>query len=362
MCGRYIVSSIYSARDVISSRISLLIFQNVKIASMKKHLITTFFCLSLSWHASAQVRQSYFTLAGAFERLVESIFGNDQPYKDYVIDYGSDKELNFLDNKLLNIDIRHPNLEATFAFTNTNEAFEGVYKKDMGVCRGYSSLRRKFRYLSLFDKDNRAQIDVPKLDESKKSKRKFKKFYKQIVKDIRNYKPRVIPGFANLFELSQHPELSEMVKWQVLYEWRDKNFSPGTGTGDLIRGVFKHSSIEDLLQMRTRIENNVALGHNTMIWLSEKHSSWIHVLEAIDVTAIGEDGSFLVTFWNDKFIELERAKSYLTVKADGSLFYDDTIVKRELNAAGVTAENDGELKFFAEKLTTFCGAHEAHCK
>jgi len=327
---------------------------------MKKLIILAMLTVTISHSSQAQIRQSFFSIPGVIEHLIGNIFGNDQPYKYYEINYSSSEELLQLNNPLQNIDNRLPNLEGTFSFTNSNESFEGDYIKDLGVCRCYSSLRLKFRYLSVFDKNN--EIVASPANMTKKEKRKWIKFYRKIVKDIRNFKPRVIPGFASLYEMSQHPDLSDMMKWQVLHEWRDKNFSYGTGTGELVRGVFRKSKMEELLEMRTRIEFNAKLGHNTMIWLSERHSTWIHVLEAIDVSPIQVDGSFTVTFWNDKFTELDRARSVLTVQADGSIHYDDTIEKREINAAGVTADNDGELKFFSEKLNALCNAYPELCR
>jgi hypothetical protein len=320
--------------------------------------ISSLILSSLSAHAQWQ-SQSMFAIVGGFEYLFERVFQiRSSPEPEYLIDYSNQSETSDLALYNLNSLLREPNLEATFAFTNNAEDFEGVFKKDMGVCRGYSGLRRKFRFLAYFDAKNESNIEVP----DRSHKKKFVKFYKRIVQDIRDYKFKVIPGFANLNELSADPLLSPMIKWQVLHEWKDRNFSFGMGTGKLLRGVFVHSTYEHMLDVRNRVEKNRELGHNTMMWLAQKSSSWIHALEAIDASPVQVDGSFKITFWNDKFLNLDKARSELLVLADGRLIYYDTLIERELNAAGVTDENDGEMKYMSQKFKEFCQADSKKCE
>ncbi len=321
------------------------------------------FSLTFTLGAQAQLQQSQtmYAILGGFERLFEFTFGiKSVPMPGYVLSYEDKDAIETLKKYSPNTDLRLPNLETTFAFTNTDKDFEGVFKKNMGVCRGYASLRRKFRFLAYFDKENVSGIEVPNRD-TKKGQKQWLKFYKKIVQDIRDYKYRVIPGFANLQEMSSDPEVGEMMKWQVMYEWRDKNFSPGTGLGTVIKGNHVHSKYEELLSMRERIEKNAKLGHNTLVWLSERHSGWIHSLEAIEASPVDENGTFTITFWNDKFTQLDRAKSTLVVTGDNLMIYNDTILTRELNAGGVVRENDGEMMFMANKVKEFCELDPERC-
>ncbi|MFZ4713978.1 MAG: hypothetical protein ACOYL6_09715 [Bacteriovoracaceae bacterium] len=327
---------------------------------MKKLILPLLLLSNIAISNSAQAQsQSMFAVVGGFEYLFERVFHiESSPNPGYRIDYSRKSTLRDIAQYNINSELRNPNINSTFSFTNTDKDFEGVFKKDMGVCRGYSGLRRKFRFLSFFDYNNVSKIEVP----SRENEKKFVKFYKKIVKDIRNYKFRVIPGFSNLKDFSSDPLLAPMLKWQVLYEWKDRNFSPGMGTGKLLKGAFVHSTYEEMMDVRDRIEKNKQLGHNTLMWLSQKKSSWIHALEAIDATTVQEDGSFKITFWNDKFINLDRAQSSLLVLADGRLIYNDTIVERELNAAGVTDENDGEIVYMSQKLKEFCSSSPEKCE
>ncbi|MBA2405121.1 MAG: hypothetical protein H0V66_10155, partial [Bdellovibrionales bacterium] len=123
--------------------------------------------------------------------------------------------------------------------------------------------------------------------------------------------------------------------------------------GQVLRGSHRHSTYEELLDMRSRIEAFQNKNLNTIIWLNQKMSGWIHALEAVEVTPVAEDGSFKFKLWNDKFVESDKAYSYLTVTADAKMMYDDGIKVRELHSGGIAKENDGEMLDISEKLQEY---------
>lgn len=297
------------------------------------------------------LRQSYFSVVGLFQRMHQGLARKSVPLKNLKIDYQDTFTVDLLTRASEGMS-RLPSEEATFTFTNSKDEVDGFYV-DMGLCRGYSSLRRKMRFMGFFD----PTLAAP----DRTDKRAYKKFYKKIVKDIRNFRPRIIPGFSSLQEMSQDPILKSMLQWQVLHEWRNKNFFQGTGTRDLLRGTFKKTSYEALLSLRERIVQNAALNHNTMVWLSEKKSSWIHVLEAYAVSEVSSTGEFKIYFWNDKFLDLTKAHSILTVSGDGKLTYDDFLQTRVLHAMGITKENDGEMILLSQRRKEFCLSNPSKC-
>ena len=297
------------------------------------------------------LRQSYFSVVGLLQRLHQDIARKSVPLKNLRIDYTDKSQTEGLVAGALGTE-RLASVEGSFSFTNSKTEVDGFYV-DMGLCRGYSSLRRKTRFMGFFD----ASVAGP----SRENPRAYKKFYKKILRDIRNFRPRIVPGYANLAELSADPLLKSMVQWQVLHEWRNKNFFRGTGTRDLLRGTFKRTPYETLLALRDRIQENALLGHNTMVWLSEKKSSWIHVLEATSVSPVAADGSFEIIFWNDKFLDLTKAHSKLMVSGTGKLTYDDFLETRLLHAMGITRENDGEMLLLSERRSEFCLSHPSAC-
>lgn len=309
-------------------------------------ILVLILAFGMTFGASAQVfkRQSLMSL----EALIERIFHDNVPNKRFIFD-SEDKEASALMEVASHSkDLRYPNIESNFSFVNDKKEFESLFKADMGLCRGISSLRRKFRLLAFFDPENKSAQVIP---DREKEPNEFQRFYKNLVRDIRMRKPTVIPGFSNLHEMSSHPDLIDMMKWQVLKEWKTKNFARGTGTSRLLLGTLRHSTYEELKVLRNRVEAFQKLNHNTMVWLAQKLSGWIHALEAIEVTPVAEDGSFTFTFWNDKFKDPEKAISTLRVNAEGEMTYDDGIEVRTLHAAGITKENDGELLDIAESLS-----------
>lgn len=319
---------------------------------MKTFLLFVMLTASFSVMAESRpIRQSYFSVVGLLQRLHQDLTRKSVPLKNLTINYQDPQQLELLEGSTKGLE-RLPNLEGTFSFTNAKTQVDDFYV-DMGLCRGYSSLRRKARFMGFFD----ATVKGP----DREDQRAYRKFYKKIIKDLRNFRPRLIPGFASLNEMSQDPILKPMLQWQVLHEWRNKNFFRGTGTRDLLRGTFKRTPYETLLQLRDRIARNAELNHNTMVWLSEKKSSWIHVLEAYEVSAVAVDGSFEIYFWNDKFLDLTKAHSKLMVSGDGKLTYDDFIQTRVLHAMGITRENDGEMLLLSERREQYCEAHPSAC-
>jgi hypothetical protein len=306
--------------------------------------------LSITLPVHAQItkkRQSMTSFGAIFDR----IFHNDIPYQGLVLDLEDSTKLSILESAAHTQNLRLPNLESNFIFTNTKTEFEKLFKPDMGLCRGMSSLRRKFRLLAVFDpKNEKESLGIPDRVQNLKG---FQQFYKKIVKNIRDRKVTIVPGYANLREFSADPDLSDMIKMQVLNEWKKKNFARGTGLGKVLRGSIRHSTYEELLEMRSRVEAFQKINLNTIVWLNQKLSGWIHALEAVEVTPVAEDGSFKFTFWNDKFTEVDKAYSTMTVTADAKMIYDDGIHVRELNSGGVAKENDGEMLDISEKLQEY---------
>lgn len=311
---------------------------------MKILFLILAFAMSLTVNAQiVKKRQSWTSLGGLFDR----VFDNDLPYQGLELDFQDSTKIAALEAATHTSDLRLPNLDSNFSFTNTKPEFEKLFKPDMGLCRGISSLRRKFRLLAIFDAENSKNSQIPNRLTDLNG---FQKYYKKIVRRIRDRKVTIVPGFANLREFSSDPDLIDMMKLQVLNEWKKKNFAKGTGLGRILKGSIRHSTYEELLEMRSRVEAFQKLNLNTMVWLNQKMSGWIHALEAVEVTPVAEDGSFKFKFWNDKFIEVEKAHSTLTVTADAKMIYDDGIKVRELHSGGVAKENDGEMLDISEKL------------
>lgn len=313
-----------------------------KLSCLKAIFLLLTLSLGLDSSASPFRRQSLTSFSAILNRYIK----NEIPFNGYKETFDS-YAVDFLSVTSWSSHLRLGDETANFAFVNKKEDFLDLIDVDLGLCRGFASLRRKFRILAYFDPENVNAQSIPDRSFDPKA---YVEFYRNLVKDIRTYTPTIIPGFENLKALSSDNLLGPMLKKEILNEWKVKNFSRGTGTNELLRGVFRASTYDELIAMKDKVDIYSVLGLNTMIWISVRHSTWIHVLEAIESTPIQSDGSFRITFWNDKFTEGENVFSYLTVSGDGELFYDDGIQKRKINAAGVTKDNDGEILKMAKAL------------
>jgi hypothetical protein len=323
---------------------------------MKKLIIAVFiFLSSVCLSIEPPVDQKVFAISGLWRLFLEKIKAitpTDNTLHEQ-IDYSDEQELSFIKENNPSTHLRFPSIEHNFAFTNTTDDLIDSYQRDFGICRGYSSARRKFRYYGIFDKKNKSKTVIPE----RSSNRKYVKFFRKIVASIRKNKFTLIPGFSNLHEFSNDPQIMPMMKWELLREWRDKNFDVNSGTLEILKGTYRRSTYAELLLMRQNIKQNFELGHNSLIWLSAKITkdpldTWIHVVEAIDASKIESDGSFSITFWNDKFTALNHSTSQVHISADGSIIYRDATDAgdRPLISMGITKDNDGEIKFYAKQV------------
>lgn len=323
---------------------------------MKKSILLVFI-LSLHVSAYAQVKQSLFSFGGIVDRIY---YRHAIPNRGFEFNLEDNKSTDILKTLNFNKDKNMPDesMDHNFAFLNEKKDLIDVYDKDMGVCRGYASLRRKMRLLAIFDAENRNGEMIP---DRELNPEQYKKFYKNKFRNIRFYQPTIIPGFKNLKEISQDPMLGKILKWQILHEWRRKNFAKGTGTYRLIRAVFKKTKYQELLETRDRLEYFLSNKVNPIVWLTQKHSSSINSVEVVDVTKLESDGSFKVTFWNDKSLASANANSPLTIDGQGNMTYADHLEARPINGFGIVKENDGELLYIHDQLQKFCSEKPEFC-
>lgn len=85
-------------------------------------------------------------------------------------------------------------------------AFENFGYNGIGRCRGHAIVNQMVFELSNFKQDLKLNCNTQKLTNS------CKFLIEQNVQDIMQYKVANFPGFQNLFELSSHPEVQEILK------------------------------------------------------------------------------------------------------------------------------------------------------
>ncbi len=329
---------------------------------MKAYSLLFAIFLALSSNPShAQMKQSMMIVPGALHSLFFKLIGrSDNPLLRYRFDQEK-IESELITYLHLRSDLMTPNIDSTFSFVNTKESLANSYVRDLGICRGISALRRKFRHLAFFDAQNLSNLAIPQLDETKKSERQFIRFYRNLVRDIRRGEPTIIPGFENLQEMSQHLLLRGMLEKQALYEWKNKNFMLGNGSMRMMGTYVKRMSAKKVKRFIERLKLHQSLGLNAMVWIRGKKFGWIHALEAIGIEELA-DSSHKVIMWNDKGIESKGVYAYLYIDQKFKMSYDDEIDEvRDILAGDITNENDGELIYMAMQVRDFCQTNPVFC-
>lgn len=115
--------------------------------------------------------------------------------------------------------------ENSLAFRNgvDDEPVEGRIRFTDGICWGHASVTQKFNRLGFFKPESQPPHSLTSTDPEER--RRAIKFYRSIIDDIVNNKATDIPGFRNLLEFSDEPELSNYFHDKVAREWADRAMS-----------------------------------------------------------------------------------------------------------------------------------------
>lgn len=115
--------------------------------------------------------------------------------------------------------------ENSLAFRNSVDegSVEGRIRFTDGICWGHAAVTQKFNRLGFFKPDS---LPPHRLDSTDpQERRRAIRFYRSIIDDIIDNKAKDIPGFRNLQEFSDDPELSNYFHDKVAREWADRAMS-----------------------------------------------------------------------------------------------------------------------------------------
>ncbi len=89
---------------------------------------------------------------------------------------------------------------------------------ESGYCRGFAVTQQRFNRLGFFNPNATIPADV------RSNPARRREYFRQIINDLHNNVPRVIPGFANLYEFgssTEFPEIRQLLQDEIAREWRD---------------------------------------------------------------------------------------------------------------------------------------------
>ncbi len=257
---------------------------------------------------------------------------------------------------------RHvPNLDFSLAFQNHNMGFENKDKKNdqYGFCLGVTTELRKMNLLAFYDPENKYLAEVP----SKEDSEAWLAFYKDLIDQVMINRPVIIPGFANLQELSGTPGLKEYMVRHVLNQWAMKNASIYSGFFQMLLGVKREYSKKEANQLYKEVRERIARHYPPRLFLSKKNydkpllgGQYIHVMEAFEISEMAEDGSYKIGVWhiNNPW---DKATYHVEIRADGTAWME----WRDLGELDIVPGDDAEIAEMVHHLKPFCEKYNELC-
>jgi hypothetical protein len=202
--------------------------------------------------------------------------------------------------------------EDTLSFTNYNNKFsEGLTYK--GYCWGISLLTQRFNRMATFSSAKPKQFTTAGQDSNRI------KFYKDILGRINNNEVVDIPGFANLKEFSEDPEVKDLLEDSVKDLWSENAMS---SQGLAMVTSSKTPDKEDLNKMfddiEFRLKNNLS---PSIVYNLKDDRADAHVLLVSGSGVRAETGERYLCLRDNTFVAAnsQNCNIKMIIQADGTL-------------------------------------------
>lgn len=164
---------------------------------------------------------------------------------------------------------RYPTADNQLMIYNTPESMLPVMKKTIGSCYGHATMRSFLSRLAYFDP--LAKFEA--LPKSPVGSKKWIEFYYTRIVKMTQGEPQIIPGFANLREFSEHPQLNNWFKRAATELWATragklKNLLYRIDDRDMTK-EFSYKLVGDI---RERLDR----GYNPLIMFDENKNALVH--------------------------------------------------------------------------------------
>ncbi len=257
-----------------------------------------------------------------------------------------------------------PTQENSFHFYNKPEDWENFAKKQIGYCRGFAIVGSSFSQRSVFASElSSEQLNylahtqrfsyLKELPE--KGSEAWDKLINRLTQEIVDGEVRIIPGYKNLYELSQAHETQ--LRILVLEAWA--KYTTSLDTFHMVRQMYREITPQYAENFVTFMKTRLQAGHNSLIYFSLDPSNTpeekkflmkklspnvIHVVEAIGLEEI-EHGFYRLKIWDRNFPAEENPKSLYINTETGHTFYPQwgkeyPYAKGYLSDIGIPVENE----------------------
>lgn len=181
----------------------------------------------------------------------------DQLVKDFNSNYVTGEDAHYKCSNSLEVLYKNanqsiPSKENSLTFRNHADVYR--IKNPFGYCWGHAKVTQKMNRLAVF---------MPNLSVSfKEGSRKWKRFYRKIIKRITKYnKAHIIPGFANLHEFSSHPYIQQKLANAVQNSWAKL----AVNIRGLKTGLKKQNTQEEKLTLIKQIKDRILRNQHPLV-------------------------------------------------------------------------------------------------
>jgi hypothetical protein len=200
----------------------------------------------------------------------------------------------------------------TLSFTNFSNKFSNglTYK---GYCWGISLLTQRFNRMATFSSKKTKQFTTAGQDSNRI------RFYKDIIERINNNEVVDIPGFANLKEFSEDPEVKDLLEDSVKDLWSENAMS-SQGLGMVVSS--KTPEKDDLNKMfddiEFRLKNNLS---PSIVYNHSDDRADAHVLLVSGSGVRAETGERYLCLRDNTYVASMSQNCYIKmiIKTDGTL-------------------------------------------
>lgn len=147
--------------------------------------------------------------------------------------------------------------ENSLDFRNSGAMTLSDIKGTQGYCWGHASVTTKFNRLAFFQPSSTEMRDKLNSAPNSAERKEAISYYKKVIDDVIDNKATNIKGFANLNDLSGHPDFQSYIANKVAHSWADRAMTfSGIGVALGSSKMSKTSSEKFIQDVIKKIENN----------------------------------------------------------------------------------------------------------
>lgn len=240
------------------------------------------------------------------------------------------------------------------AFENSRSVYEGSrFPLTGGYCWGHTVINQQLYRLGFFNPEEAAPFEEGTIE--------WVEYYRGIIDDIRENKPREIPGFQNIQELTDHPSIQEhLVNNVIPHAWASSAMSyAGLRTMTAFhRSQTQETSRKLVDDIRRHLE--VYNTNPKLLFKQKDQNSRIHL---VAVASIREEEDRVILCMNDSSMPAifnDSCVSNAVIQSDGKMVYSPWY-GAEIVSVSIPSHEEAEMVQQQQNLYQYCRENQENC-